>query len=83
MSITVSSGVGACDGRIRNAPGRYCKWVLARRLGRIVPGRVESWGVYQHTLAVLLILCHVLSLENVFHVDSMASCVCGEQENDV
>jgi hypothetical protein len=55
--------------------------VLDHRLGWIVPGRVESWGGYQHTLAVLLILCHILSLNNVFHVDSMASCVCGEREN--
>jgi hypothetical protein len=29
---------------VRNATGRDCKWVLARRLGRIVPGRVEIWG---------------------------------------
>jgi hypothetical protein len=28
---------------VRYTTGRYCKWVLARRLGRIVPGRVESW----------------------------------------
>jgi hypothetical protein len=63
MSITVSSGVGACDGRASvtrlGEIGRDCNWVLARRLGRIVPGRVEIWGGYQHTLAVLLILCHV------------------------
>jgi hypothetical protein len=29
---------------VRNTTGRDCNWVLARRLGRIVPGRVESWG---------------------------------------
>jgi hypothetical protein len=33
---------------VRYTTGRDCKWVLARRLGRIVPGRVESWGEYQH-----------------------------------
>jgi hypothetical protein len=27
--------------------GRDCNWVLARRLGHILPGRVESWGEYQ------------------------------------
>jgi hypothetical protein len=32
---------------IRNTNGRDCKWVLARRLGRIVRGRVDSWGGYQ------------------------------------
>jgi hypothetical protein len=32
---------------IRNTTGRDCKWVLARGLGRIVPGWVESWGKYQ------------------------------------
>jgi hypothetical protein len=30
---------------VRNTTGRYFKWVLAHRLGRVVPGRVESWGV--------------------------------------
>jgi hypothetical protein len=67
---------------VHNMTGRDCKWVLARSLGWIVPGRVESWGGYQHTLAVLLILCHVLSLESVCHVNSMVSCVCGALEND-
>jgi hypothetical protein len=33
-----------------NTTGRDCKRVLARSLGRIVPGRVESWGEYQHKL---------------------------------
>jgi hypothetical protein len=32
---------------VRNAPGRDCNWVLARRLGRKVPGRAGSWGGYQ------------------------------------
>jgi hypothetical protein len=27
-----------------NVTGRDCKWVLARSLGWIVPGRAESWG---------------------------------------
>jgi hypothetical protein len=34
---------------VRNATGRDCNWVLARRLGRIVPGRAGSWGEYQQT----------------------------------
>jgi hypothetical protein len=67
---------------VHNTTGRDWKWVLARSLGRLVPNRVESWGGYQHTLAVLLILCHVLSLYSVFRVNSMASCVCGALEND-
>jgi hypothetical protein len=29
---------------VRNTTVRDCNWVLARRLGQIVPGRVESWG---------------------------------------
>jgi hypothetical protein len=29
---------------VRNTTGRDCKWVLARSLGWIVPGRAESWG---------------------------------------
>jgi hypothetical protein len=29
---------------VHNTTGRDCKWVLARSLGRIVTGRVESWG---------------------------------------
>jgi hypothetical protein len=66
----------------RNVTGRDFNWVLVRSSGRIVTGRVESWGKYQHTLAVLLILCHVLSLESVCHVNSMVSCVCGALEND-
>jgi hypothetical protein len=40
---------------VRNTTGRDCKWVLARRLGRIVPGRVESWGKYQHKC--LFVMC--------------------------
>jgi hypothetical protein len=32
---------------VRNTTGRDCKWVLARSLGRIVPGRDESWVEYQ------------------------------------
>jgi hypothetical protein len=45
----------------RDATGRDCNWVPALSLGWIVPGRAGSWelGEYQHTLAVLLILCHV------------------------
>jgi hypothetical protein len=35
---------------VRNTTGRDCKWVLARRLGQIVPGRVGSWGEYQQQL---------------------------------
>jgi hypothetical protein len=58
------------------------KRVLARTLGRIVPGRAGSWEKYQHTLAVLLILCRVLSLESVFRANSMVSCVCDALEND-
>jgi hypothetical protein len=30
---------------VRNTTGRDCKWFLARSLGRIVSGRVESWGL--------------------------------------
>jgi hypothetical protein len=67
---------------VRNATGRDCKWVLARKLGRIVPVRAESWGKCQHTLTLLLILCHVLPLESVCHVNIMFSCVCGALEND-
>jgi hypothetical protein len=33
---------------VRNATGRDCNWVLARRLGRIMPGRAGSWGLDQH-----------------------------------
>jgi hypothetical protein len=47
-----------------------------------VSGRPESWGKYQHTLAVLLILYDVLPLESVFHVNNMVSCICGALEND-
>jgi hypothetical protein len=35
---------------VRNATGRDCNWVLARRLGLIVPGPAGSWGEYQHKL---------------------------------
>jgi hypothetical protein len=67
---------------VRDATGRDCNWVLVCSSGRVVPVRAESWGKYQHTLAVLLILCHVLSLESVCHVNIMVSCVCGALEND-
>jgi hypothetical protein len=33
---------------VRDANGRDCNWVLARSLGRIVPGWAGSWGEYQH-----------------------------------
>jgi hypothetical protein len=33
-----------------NVTGRDCNWALARRLGRIVPGRAGSWGEYQQDL---------------------------------
>jgi hypothetical protein len=66
---------------VREATGRDCNWALFSSPGRIVPGRAESWEKYQHTLAVLLILCHVGSLESVCHVNSMVSCVCGALEN--
>jgi hypothetical protein len=62
--------------------GRDCKWVLVLNSGRTVPGWAGSWEKYQHTLAVLLIVCHVLSLESVCHINSMVSCVCGALEND-
>jgi hypothetical protein len=68
---------------VLSATGRDCKWFLARSLGWIVPGRAESWGEYHHTLTVLLIVCHVISLESVCHVNSMVSCVCGALDNDV
>jgi hypothetical protein len=29
---------------VRDTTGRDCKWVLARSVGRIVPGRAKSWG---------------------------------------
>jgi hypothetical protein len=33
---------------VRYATGRDFKWVLVRGSGRILPGRAESWGKYQH-----------------------------------
>jgi hypothetical protein len=44
---------------VRDGTGRDCNWVLARSLGRIVPGWAGISDKYQHTLTVLLILCHV------------------------
>jgi hypothetical protein len=32
---------------VSDATGRDCNWVLARSLGRIVPGRDGSWEKYQ------------------------------------
>jgi hypothetical protein len=66
-----------CDATVRD-----CNWVLARSSGQIVPGRSGAWEKDQHTLAVLHIVCHVLSLESVCHVNIMVSCVCGALEND-
>jgi hypothetical protein len=45
---------------VHNMTGRDCKWVLARSLGRIVPGRVEIWGEYQHVDLQLLSLQYSL-----------------------
>jgi hypothetical protein len=39
---------------VRNATGRDYNWVLARRLGRIVPGRAGSWGEYQQQQVPIL-----------------------------
>jgi hypothetical protein len=47
-----------------------------------VPVWAGSWGVYQHTLAVLIVLCHVLSLESVCHVNSMVPCAFNALENN-
>jgi hypothetical protein len=66
-----------------DATGIDCKWVLVRSSGKIVPGQAGSWEKYQHTLIVLLILYHVLSLESVCHVNSMVSCFYDALENDV
>jgi hypothetical protein len=44
---------------VRDMTVRDYKWMLVPSSGRIVPGRAERWDKYQHTLTVLLILCHV------------------------
>jgi hypothetical protein len=40
---------------VRDATGRDCNWVLARSLGRIVPGWAGSWEKYQHFEVVVFI----------------------------
>jgi hypothetical protein len=41
---------------VRDATGRYCKWVLVRSSGRIVPGWAESWGKYQQGISLIILL---------------------------
>jgi hypothetical protein len=51
---------------VRNMTGRDCKWVLACSLGRIVPGRVESWGGISTLLNYESIYdCCILDLNNL------------------